>query len=265
MRRGALSWVGRLLIRAEVVSVYVFLYLPILLIIVMSFHEDAVMTFPPPSISAHWYREFLADEWLHAAIINSVVLGVVAAIVSGVLGTLCALGLVRCRFRGRSVVERMMLAPMLIPRVILGTALLSFLHTLRLPRGFAYLVIGHVLIALPYVILVVAAALYGFRRELEESALSLGANEIQTFLSVTLPLLMPTVVAAMLFAFTISFQDYEASQAWADSRSITLPISIFTKIREELTPEVNVVAVLFVLVGVIVPSCGEWILRRFRF
>lgn len=248
----------------EVFGVYAFLYLPMLLIVFMSFHDGPVMKFPPEELSWRWYGTFLENDVVHRAIFNSVVLAGSAAVISGVLGTLCALGLARLRFRARPVVQGFVLIPMLLPRVILGTAVLSLLHRLEVPRGFTYLIVGHVVITLPYVILVVTSALYTFRRELEESALSLGANEVQTFVEVTFPLLLPSIISGVLFAFTMSFQELEATQAWTTSRTMTLPVNIFSQIREQLTPEVNVIGVLFIAIGVVLPTLAEWLLRRLR-
>jgi spermidine/putrescine transport system permease protein len=249
------------LVVALVVAVYAFLYVPILMIFWTSFHPDRIITYPLPSYSLRWYKRFLENTELHAAIINSLIVGASAALISGVLGTLAALALVRFNFKGRALLQNLVYIPIVFPKVIIGVALLTLLFSIDLPRGFLYLIIGHVVLTLPFVILVVAASLYGFPRELEDAALDLGANDIQTFRHITLPLIMPSVIAGMLFAFTVSFQDFEASQAWASPESRTLPIAIFGKIRDELSPEINVVGVVFVLVAVFVPLLAERIMK----
>jgi len=232
------------------------------MIIWTSFHPSSIITFPLPGYSLRWYQQFLSNSELHSAIMNSLLVGISAAILSGIIGTGCALGLVRLRFRGRAFFQTIVYVPILLPKVILGVALLTLLFNFDLPRGFLYLVIGHVVLTLPFVILVVSASLYGFQRDLEEAALDLGADELQTFFQVTLPLIMPSIVAGMLFAFTISFQDFEASQAWASPESVTLPITIFGKIRDELTPEINVVGVVFIIVAIAIPLIGERLMSR---
>ena len=138
---------------------------------------------------------------------------------------------------------------MIIPQIITGISLLILLNAINLPKGYLYLVIGHVLLTLPFIVITVSSQLYGFPRELEEAALSLGANEIQTFFEITRPLIAPSIVAGMLFAFTVSFQEFVATQAWATPSTYTLPIRIYGRIRDALTPEINVVGVLMVVLS----------------
>jgi spermidine/putrescine transport system permease protein len=241
--------VGTWLLRLVTLLVYVFLYLPIIVIIVMSFHPKVFLTFPLPGYSLRWYGEFLKDELLIRALLNSILLGGLTAILSAVIGTPCALGLVRFDFPGKRLFNTFVLAPMIIPHVITGISLLILLNAVRIPKGYPYLIIGHVLLTLPYIVITVSSQLYGFPRELEEAALSLGAKELQTFFEITLPLIAPSIFAGMLFAFTVSFQEFVATQAWATPSTYTLPIRIFARIRDALTPEVNVVGVLMVILS----------------
>ncbi|MFV2044594.1 MAG: ABC transporter permease, partial [Anaerolineales bacterium] len=161
-----------------------------------------------------------------------------------VIGTPCALALVRFDFPGKRLLNSVVLAPMIIPNVITAIGLLILLNAVQIPRGAPYLIIGHVIFGLPYIILTVSSQLYGFPRELEEASLSLGAKEFQTFIEVTLPLISPSIFAGMLFAFTISFQEYVASQFWATPSTYTLPIRIYGRLRDAITPEINVVGVI---------------------
>lgn len=255
---------GQWFLRLVAILVYLFLYAPIVVIVLMSFHPDQFLTFPLPGFSLRWYYEFAGDELMIRALINSLGLGVVTAIVSALVGTPCAIGLVRFDFPGKRFFNAFVMAPMIIPQIITGTSLLLFLNALTLPPGLLYLVIGHVLLTLPYVVITVSSQLYGFPKNLEEAALNLGANEIETFFEVTLPLIWPSIIAGMLFAFTISFQEFVASQAWATPSTYTLPIRIFGRIRDALTPEVNVVGVLMVALSFVVVALVELIIRRNR-
>ena len=238
--------IGSNLLRLLTILVYLFLYLPIVVIVIMSFYPGEYMTFPLPSVSLKWYAQFFQDKLLIQSVLNSLVLGFTAALLSALIGTPCAIGLVRTNFPGKKIFNTLVLAPMIIPQIILGISLLILLNTIHLPRGWAYLVIGHVMLTLPYIIVTVSSQLYGFNREVEEAALSLGANQIQTFFEVTLPLIAPSIFAGMLFAFTVSFQEFVATQAWATPGTATLPIRVYGRIRDALTPEVNVVGVLMV-------------------
>lgn len=253
---------GHVFLKLMLIFVYFFLYAPVLLLALTSFHPGEVITFPMPGYSTRWYRVFFSDEEMLTSLANSLIVAVAAAVIAGVIGTFCALGLVRSEFRGKRLANLLVLAPLIVPPVITGIALVMFLHVLGLSRGFAYLIIGHVLLGLPYVVLVVSAQLYGFPRDLEQAALSLGANEVETFFEVTLPLLMPSILAGMMFAFITSLQEYPATQAWASPSSYTLPVIIFNKIRDRLTPEINVVGVFMVLVAATLPLLGEYLRTR---
>ena len=249
-------------LRLVTIVVYVFLYLPILIVVVMSFHPEVYLTFPLPGYSLRWYEELLHDELMIRATLNSLWLGGLTALLSAIIGTPCALGLVRLDFPGKRVLNTFVFAPMIIPQIITGISLLILLNFIRIPRGYPYLIIGHVLLTLPYIVVTVSSQLYGFPRELEEAALSMGANEIQTFFEVTLPLIAPSIFAGMLFAFTVSFQEFVATQMWATPSTYTLPIRIFARIRDALTPEVNVVGVLTILLSFVVVAIVQIMSHR---
>jgi spermidine/putrescine transport system permease protein len=253
---------GSGLIRLITLLVYLFLYLPIGVIVLMSFYPGIYMTFPLPGYSLRWYAEFFQDQLLIRALLNSVGLGATAAILSALIGTPCALGLVRYNFPGKRFFNTFVLAPMIIPQIITGISLLILLNAVSLPKGYVYLIIGHVVLTLPYIVITVSSQLYGFPRELEEAALSLGANEMQTFFEITLPLIAPSILAGMLFAFTVSFQEFVATQAWATPSTYTLPIRIFGRIRDALTPEINVVGVLTVALSLGVATLVQIMSRR---
>jgi spermidine/putrescine transport system permease protein len=249
-------------LRGVTIFVYGFLYLPIVIVVMMSFHPEVYLTFPLPSYSLRWYEELLHDELMIRAMLNSLWLGGLTALLSAVIGTPCALGLVRLDFLGKRLLNTFVFAPMIIPQIITGISLLILLNAIHIPRGYPYLIIGHVLLTLPYIVVTVSSQLYGFPRELEEAALSLGANELQTFFEVTLPLIAPSIFAGMLFAFTVSFQEFVATQMWATPSTYTLPIRIFGRIRDALTPEVNVVGVLTIAVSFAVVAIVQIIFHR---
>jgi spermidine/putrescine transport system permease protein len=254
--------VGGLLIRFTALLVFIFLYLPIAVIVVMSFYPDTYMTFPLPGVSLRWYTTFFQDHLLLRSMLNSLGLGLAAASISALIGTPCAMGLVRFDFPGKKLLNTFVLAPMIIPQIIIGISLLIMLNTINLPRGYLYLLIGHVVLTLPYIVVTVSSQLYGFPKELEEAALSLGANPLQTFFEITLPLIAPSIFAGMLFAFTVSFQEFVATQAWATPSTSTLPIRIFGRIRDALTPEINVVGVMMVLLALFVAGSVQLVTRR---
>ena len=236
--------IGALFLRLVTLLTYLFLFLPIVVIVIMSFHPNAILTFPMPGWSLRWYGEFFQDTLIIRALLNSFLLGGITAVLSALIGTPCALGLVRFEFPGKRFISTFALAPMIIPNVITAIGLLILLSAVQIPRGLPYLIIGHTIFGLPYIILTVSGQLYGFPRQLEEASLSLGAKELQTFFEVTLPLIAPSIFAGMLFAFTISFQEYVATQFWATPSTYTLPIRIYGRLRDATTPVLNVVGVV---------------------
>jgi len=244
--------VGSVLLRMGVVFVYCFLYAPIGLLILTSFNPDEVMRFPNTGFSMKWYRFLLDDRPTIEALMNSLLLAVGSSLLAGAIGTLCALGLVRGSFRGRRLLNAIVYVPLILPPVITGIALVLLLYGLGVPKGIAYLIIGHTLLGLPFVVIVVSAQLYGFPRNLEEAAQNLGANEVETFFEVTLPLLKRSILAGMMFAFVSSLQEYPATQAWASPDFYTLPIVMYNKIRDQLSPEINVIGVLMIAFAVVV-------------
>src|SRR5690606_6635406 len=184
------------------------------------------------------------------------------AVISTTLGVLAALALVRYRFRGKNLISTALIAPILVPEVVLAVALLLFLQWLELPRSFLLLLLGHVIFTLPFVVLVVQARLVAIRRDVEEAAMSLGASPVATFFEITLPLLMPAVFAGMLFAFTISFDDITGTLFWKPGGVETVPTQIFAMLRNSISPEINALGAVMVGVTVAVPLAGAAIARR---
>jgi spermidine/putrescine transport system permease protein len=142
-------------------------------------------------------------------------------------------------------------------------ALLLFLRWLQQPKSFFMLLVGHVLITLPFVILVVQARLVGIQRVFEEAAMSLGANAFQTFREVTLPLLAPAILAGMLFAFTISFDEIIATLFWATARNQTVPIEIFGMLRESISPELNALGMVMIILTIAIPLLAMYLPKKF--
>jgi spermidine/putrescine transport system permease protein len=250
---------GRPVIRLTVLFAYFFLYAPIVLLIVTSFEPGEVMRFPNTGYGLRWYRYFVSDYPTMAALGHSLVLAIVSSLLAAVLGTFCALGLVRSDFFGKRLVNLLVFVPLIVPPVITGIALVLLLYGFGVPRGLVYLIIGHTLLGLPYVVVVVAAQLYGFPRNLEEASLSLGANEVETFFEITLPLLKRAILAGIMFAFITSLQEYPATQTWAAPSFYTLPIVMYDKIRDQLSPEINVIGVLMILIAIPLPLMSEFL------
>lgn len=254
---------GWTLIRLYTLLVYLFMFAPIVVVIVLAFNPRQFGIFPMDGVSLRWFVKLAHDDAIIEAFKNSIILGSLTAVLSTAIGILAALAFIRFEFPGKNTLNTLLLSPIMIPEVVLGVALLLFLRWLQQPKSFALLLMGHVVLTLPYVLLIVQARLVGIRKEYEEAAKTLGANAFQTFREVTLPLLMPAVAAGALFAFTISFDDITATLFWATAGNQTVPVKIFGMLRNSISPEINALGAVMILLTVAVPLLAGFLSRSF--
>ena len=236
--------------------VYIFMFAPILVVIVLSFNESQFDGFPMTGFSLRWYEKLLTNQPVLDAFRTSLWIAVVTAAVATLAGVAMAYALVRFVFRGKQPVSTLALMPALVPETILGVGLLGPIQALNQPRTIGVLILGHILLTLPYVVLIVQARMVGIRRTYEEAALSLGASRLATFRAVTLPLLVPAVMAAVLLAFTISFDNTSASLFWRPAGVETMPTQILAMLKISISPEVNALGTVMVVMTVGIPLIG---------
>lgn len=253
---------GWSLIRGWTVLVYIFMFLPVAVVVLLSFNASQFGSFPMTGVSFRWFVELAQNDAIVRAFQTSMVLGGLTAVISTTLGVLASLALVRYTVPGSNIISTCLIAPILVPEVVLAVALLLFLNFLSINKSFFLLLMGHVIFTLPFVILVVQARLVGIRRDMEEAALSLGASPVQAFFQVTLPLLAPAVFAGMLFAFTISFDDITGTLFWKPGGVETVPTQIFAMLRNSISPEINALGTVMILLTVGLPLLGAAIARR---
>ncbi len=234
--------ISRLLFRGVALAILLFLMLPLVVIISVSFTETDYLAFPPKGLTLKWYRVFLQDPTYIQSIQLSFLLAFLASLVSAVAGTAAALALVRHRFLGRSLLSSLFLSPLVLPQVVIGAALLQFLGVLGLARSFLGLVLGHAVITLPYIIRTVIATLEGYDMSLEEAAQDLGAKRLNTFFLITPPLIKAGVIAGILFAFIISWINVEVSMFLTTSVMMPVPIKIFNYIQYDVDPMIAAVS-----------------------
>ena len=239
-----LEWLGR----AYVWLLLAFLYLPIVIMALMSFNASPFYQLPF-EWTTEWYSSLWGNSQLIGATWNSVRIAVITTVVCTVLGTAASLALFRFEFRGKKLLQAMLFPPIAIPWLITGTAMLIFFYGVGIGRGLHAILLGHVALALPYVIVVVSARLRTFAPELEEAARSLGANQWQVTMRVTLPWIMPGVIAGGLFAFAVSFDQFVVSYFLATPGQSTLPVEIYAAIRKGFTPEINAVSTIIIVVS----------------
>jgi len=252
---------GWRLIRTYTILVYLFMFLPIAVVVLLSFNANQFGSFPMTGLSTRWFETLWQNDAILRAFRTSIVLGLMTATISTVLGVLASLALVRYKIPGRNLITTLLIAPILVPEVVLAVALLLFLNFLNIGKSFTLLLAGHVIFTLPFVILVVQARLVSIRRDVEEAALSLGASPMQTFFSVTLPLLMPAVAAGGLFAFTISFDDITGTLFWKPGGIETVPTQIFSMLRNSISPEINALGTVIIVLTVGLPLIGVAVAR----
>ena len=247
---------GWRLTSAVTVLVYIFLFAPIAATIVLSFNASMFGGFPITGFSLHWYGTLFENESVLAAFQTSLWIALLTAAVTTIVGIAAALALVRFEFAGKAAVNTLAILPALVPETILGVGLLVLIKAIDQPRTYLILLLGHILLALPFVVLVIQARLIGIRRVYEEAALSLGATRGATFREVTLPLLLPAVFASVLLAFTISFDNTTASLFWRPAGVETMPTQILSMLKVSISPEVNALGTLMVVITVGVPLLG---------
>lgn len=225
------------------VAMFLFLYLPIFILIIYSFNENKVVGVWS-GFSLRWYVELFQDEAIANALWVSLWVAFWSTLISTILGTLAALSLERFRYRGRTTFDAILYLPVIIPDIVMALSTLLFFVMFAIPLSRYTILIAHIAFNISFVAIVVRARLAGMDARLEEAAADLGADEWVTFRRITLPLLMPGIVAAALLAFTLSLDDFVITFFVAGPGSTTLPVRVYSMIKFGVTPEVNAVSTL---------------------
>lgn len=222
---------------------YAFLYAPLVVVVAYSFN-DSRLNAEWVGFTLDWYRKLFHNEEMLTAARNSLVIGLVASAVSTVLGTMAGFALYRYRTR---ILPVLVLAPIAIPEILMGVSLLIFFVLVGITLGLVSIILSHIAFCVGFVAIVVRARLEGMDESLTEAARDLGATPWQAFRLVTLPLIMPGVVAGALMAFTLSIDDFVITFFTAGVGASTLPLQIYTMVKISVTPEVNAVSTLLML------------------
>ncbi|PRR81010.1 ABC transporter permease [Clostridium vincentii] len=230
--------------------VYLFLYLPIIVLIIFSFNTSK-MNIVFEGFTTKWYGSLFSNRSLMEALGNTLIIALVSTLISGVIGTLAAVGLERFKFKGKNIIDKLLYIPVVIPEIVLGIALLSVFSLMNIQLGLFTIILAHVTFQTPFVIITVRARLSGFDMSIEEAAMDLGANRFQTFMKITLPLIAPGVLSGVLLAFTLSLDDVIISFFTAGPGSNTLPLKIFAMVKTGVTPEVNALSTIIIMVTII--------------
>jgi mannopine transport system permease protein len=252
---------SRLALHAAAWAVVVFLMLPTLVVVPISFSRAEHLQFPPTGFSLRWYQAYFSDpDWL-AATWFSAKAGAIAALGATVVGTMTALAMVRGRIVGRKILDMLVVGPVIVPHIALAVALFLVYDRLKLNGTLAGFALAHTVLAAPFAIFAVLAALYRFDADLELAALSCGASRLRAFWHVTLPMILPGVLSGAVFAFIISFDEAVVSFFISDLDGKSLPRKLFEDIDYNLTPVVAAVASLLSFASLAVLVLGHLVGR----
>ena len=245
------------------IVVFVFLYVPLVFVVGYSFNANRVVTIWK-GFSLSWYADVLTNNDIQRALMNSLRVAVVSTILSVVLATGLAIGLLRMARAGRTFAWGLIMAPLIIPEIVFAIGTLAFFVQVRFPLGVDAITLAHTAFCIPFALLPIRARLRSVDLAVYEAAADLGANEWTIFRRITLPLLVPGIVAGALLAFIISLDDFLVSYFLAGAGGTILPVYIFGMIRNAITPGVNALLTLLLLVSVVIVTVSYIITRRKR-
>lgn len=231
-------------------GVFLFLFAPILIIILFSFNESPRLSFPITGFSLHWYVEVLNSSVFKSAVKNTLIVGTATSLIAVIIGTLASLGLTRYRFRLRGALSSLMMVPISLPALFLGITLLAYFAVLKVRLSLLTVIVGHLIYTLPYFVLVANARLERFDIVLEEAARDLGATAWQTFWRVTFPIIAPSVIGAGLVVFALSFDEFLITFFVIGSQS-TLPMVIWSMMRRTIDPRINAISTMLVIASLL--------------
>jgi spermidine/putrescine transport system permease protein len=264
------SW-RTVLLGAHSVLIYLFLYAPIVVLVLFSFTTDGFGV-RLTGFTFSWYDRLLHNERLIGATFNTLKVALISTIVSTIIGTLTALALERYRFRGRTAFDALLYLPIVIPEVVMGLSLLAFfafafgiIETItgrQYVMSLTTVIISHIAFSISFVVVVVRASLKGFDRRLEEAAQDLGANEWQTFWRITFPLILPGIIGGALLAFTISLDDFIISFFTTGPGTSLLPIEVYSRVKRSITPEINAISTVMLVLSMTLVGLSQIVQRR---
>ena len=240
---------------------YLFLYAPIILLIVFSFNVSRFPTYWT-GFTLEWYQVLFNDHLIGSALKNTLIVSITSTIIATIIGTMVAVGIERYRFRTKPAVDALLLMPIIIPDIAMAIMLLVFFVLINMNLGLPTIIISHIAFNISFVAIIVRARMASIGPELEEAANDLYANEWKAFWRVTFPLLIPGILGGALFAFTLSLDDYVITNFTSGPGSTTLPIRIIGMTRRNITPEINALSSMMLLAAMLLVPLSIWLQRR---
>ncbi len=240
--------------------VYVFLYLPIFILIIFSFNKARIGSVWT-GFTLDWYRELLKDTSILAALKNSLIVAVASTFISTIIGTLVAFAMSRFSFPGKRAFDSILYMPIIMPDILMGISLLTLYVIIRFTLGLVSIIVAHVAFNISFVAVVVTARLHDYDMTLDEAAMDLGANPFQTFMKITFPLILPGVIGGALIAFTLSFDDYLITSFVRGTGYTTLPIKVYSMMKFGVTPSINALSTLILLFTIVLLLAAQRLRR----
>jgi putative spermidine/putrescine transport system permease protein len=256
------GWAPRLL-RIYVGTMCVWLLAPIVIVVILAFSGDGYLHFPPSSLSLRWFTRFFGDAQWQRAMFSSLIIGVIACVVSTTIGFFCAYAFLRVEFPGKKLLLSLMLTPIIVPNIITAIAMYYLAGKLRLIGNLLWLGLCHAVIAMPIVLLILLSALHAVDPNLERAALGLGSGRLRVFFRVVLPIALPGVMSAALFAFLASFDELLISLFLSGVHTQTLPVRIWNSLNLQVEPTIAAVSAFLIAMTCIVLGV-DGVLRHLR-
>ena len=252
---------GKFIKNLIIVLTFIFLFAPIVVLVLYSFNESK-MNVVFTGFTFKWYGELLKNTDLLEAFFNTLIIAFTSTVISTIIGTISAIGLQRYDFKLKHLVNSLIYIPIVIPEIVLGISLLSVYTMANLRLGMLSLIISHIAFSIPFVITSVRSSLNLLPKEYEEAAYDLGANKYQVFSKIILPLIKPGVISGATLALTLSLDDVVISYFTAGPGSNTLPLKIYSMIKTGITPDVNALSTILLLVTVVILTISSVIQSR---
>lgn len=240
--------------------VYIFLLAPIVVVLLSSLTTTEYIVFPPEGLTLRWYTELIEHPEFMQSFTLSIIVAFGTAIIATAIGTLASLAVVRRQFKGKTAIVQLVGSPLLIPSVVFGVALLQFYSWIGLAASPIALILGHIILTVPFVMRLVVASLVGFDRSIEQAALNLGAGPMKVFFQITLPIIKSGVIAGAIFAFITSFDDLTVALFIVSTDVVTLPVRIYTYMQYQYDPIITSVSSIMILFTVVLMLVIERVL-----
>jgi putative spermidine/putrescine transport system permease protein len=242
----------RIIVSCTILVLYVFLLAPILVTAVMSFSNDAVLSYPPSSWGVRWYGVLFKNADFGKATHVSLIIASAVMCLSLLTGIPAAYGIARYRFSGRNAIYTLFTAPLLLPSIVLGLGMLLIFVRLHITATYTGLILGHLVVAFPFVLRILTTSLSGLPPDLEDAARTLGASPWRVLYRITLPLMVPGLVASVALAFLISFDEVVISLFLVGPRLTTLPVQVFNYVNYRVDPQIAALSVVLIVLSIII-------------